>query len=115
MDERTASSGADLTVGGKPLSAREAAAAIGVSERTIRRAIDRGELTASKRGGALQVASTDLVRYRDLYFGQAHQPSHVLRLVPPLRPVAAAVGRVPAPLTTFIGREREVASLLDLL
>src|SRR5215207_4902645 len=34
-----------------PLSAREAAAALGVSERTVRRAIARGELPAARQSG----------------------------------------------------------------
>src|SRR4051812_36779439 len=115
MDERTASNISELTLKRRPLSAREAAAVLGVSERTIRRAIDRGELTASKRGGTLRVAARDLAQYRDRHPRQAHPPTRLLRLVPLSRRELPAAGWIPAPLTTFIGREREMAALLDLL
>lgn len=115
MDERTAESTSELTARRKPLSAREAAAALGVSERTIRRAIDRGDLTALKRGGTLQVAPNDLARYRAQRYGKDRASPHLLRLVPPSRREAVAERRAPAPLASFIGRERELASLRKLL
>ncbi|MCD6033218.1 MAG: Helix-turn-helix domain, partial [Thermomicrobiales bacterium] len=46
------------------LSAREAAEALGINERTIRRAIARGDLPAAKHGGAFRIAPADLARYR---------------------------------------------------
>src|SRR5215211_950959 len=46
------------------LKAREAAAALGVSERTIRRAIARGELRAAKQAGAFHIAPADLTAYQ---------------------------------------------------
>ncbi len=55
MDDKTADEKVDSDVSAAadrwPLSAREAAAFLGVSERTIRRAIARGELPAALRAG----------------------------------------------------------------
>ena len=53
--------------GGVPvtLSAREAARLLGVHERTIRRAIRDGELTATKQGGSFHIYAEDLERYRE--------------------------------------------------
>jgi excisionase family DNA binding protein len=45
-------------------SAREAALALGVSERTIRRAIQRGELAATKRAGIFHITPSALETYR---------------------------------------------------
>ena len=47
-----------------PLSAREAAAVLGVSERTVRRAIARGELAAEIHAGVYRIAPADLAHYR---------------------------------------------------
>jgi excisionase family DNA binding protein len=44
------------------LSTREAAIALGGNERTIRRAITRGELAAVKHGSAYRIAADDLMR-----------------------------------------------------
>jgi excisionase family DNA binding protein len=46
------------------LSAREAATQLGVSERTVRRAIQRGEIVASKRAGSFQITRRALEEYR---------------------------------------------------
>src|SRR5918995_372243 len=53
--------------GGVPagLSAREAARLLGVHERTIRRAIRDGELTATKQDGSFHITAEDLERYRE--------------------------------------------------
>jgi excisionase family DNA binding protein len=45
-----------------PLSAREAAVVLGVSERTVRRAIARGELSATLHAGVYRIAPDDLAR-----------------------------------------------------
>ncbi|MEA2510529.1 MAG: hypothetical protein QOJ59_16, partial [Thermomicrobiales bacterium] len=67
MDTRsvawTPDSGQDEGAAGG-LSASVAAAALGVSQRTIRRAIARGDLPASKHAGVYRIASADLARYR---------------------------------------------------
>src|SRR5688572_8271346 len=46
------------------LTAHEAATRLGLSERTVRRAIARGELRAVKRAGAFRIAPADLQRFR---------------------------------------------------
>jgi len=52
------------------LSAREAATALGVSERTVRRAIQRGELIATKHAGSFQITPAALDDYRRRETGQ---------------------------------------------
>jgi non-specific serine/threonine protein kinase len=47
-----------------PLSAREAATVLGVSERTVRRAIARGDLRATLHAGVYRIAPVDLAHYR---------------------------------------------------
>jgi excisionase family DNA binding protein len=46
------------------LSAREAATALGISERTVRRAIQRGELVATKHAGMFQITPRALDDFR---------------------------------------------------
>ena len=60
--DRTADNGQSMPP--NLLTAREAAVAIGVHERTIRRAIARGELSAIKRAGVFRIDRADLARYR---------------------------------------------------
>ena len=60
MDERTPDTGQDLTAPRRPVTARDAAAVLGVNERTVRRAINRGEFPASKRGGVFEILPGDL-------------------------------------------------------
>ncbi len=67
------------------LSATAAAAGLGVSQRTIRRAIARGELPATKHAGVYHIAPEDLARYEE------RRRSHVL---PQTRPRPA---RCPSP------------------
>jgi non-specific serine/threonine protein kinase len=89
-----------------PLSAREAAARLGLSDRTIRRAIACGELPAAKRAGVYRIAPADLARYR--------QRVPTLWLLPsPLR--ESAPGALPLPRNRLIGRERELAAVRNLL
>ena len=67
MDERATRTGhrtPDRTPAAAALSATAAAAALGVDERTIRRAIARGDLPATKRAGVYRIAPADLARYR---------------------------------------------------
>ena len=123
MEEQTADGTADSGVSGGPdtwpLTAREAAASLGVSERTIRRAIARGELRATKHAGVYQIAPDDLALYR-VRHGRA-APS-LLRpssgpptLIPlPKRPEETA-SVFPRPLTSLIGREDEIAAVRALL
>jgi excisionase family DNA binding protein len=114
MAERTANGGPDISARAEPLTARQAAVAVGLHERTIRRAIGRGELKATKQGSVFQIAPGDLARYRETARPRPHSRPRVPRLDPLVRePVAA--GRLPVWLTPLIGREREVATLQDLL
>jgi excisionase family DNA binding protein len=53
------------------LSAAEAARACGVSERTIRRWVAAGRLTADESGPTMRVAARDLAAWRDNMSGQA--------------------------------------------
>jgi len=96
------------------MSALEAAAALGLSERTIRRAIAQGHLNASKRGGVYRIAPDDLARYGTL----RHVPHHHHDPQPPVLLSGGAPTRafdVPRPLTPLLGRERELGELRERL
>jgi non-specific serine/threonine protein kinase len=101
------------------VSAREASLALGVSERTVRRAIARGELAAIKHGRAFRITPEALM----LYSTRRRAPAATGRFCEPaasslltvLPRQAARLDTLPAPLTRFIGREREVAAVADLL
>ena len=94
----------DLT-GGVPdtLSAREAARLLGVHERTVRRAIRGGELTATKQGGSFHIYTEELDRYRE----------HRAR--PLEREAGTRSHALPSSPTSFIGREADVAEVAALL
>ncbi|MDQ3694774.1 MAG: AAA family ATPase [Chloroflexota bacterium] len=134
MDERTTDWAPDSLLSGGPdtwpLTARAAAAAIGVNERTIRRAIARGELPATKEAGVYRITPADLSRYRargarSRPAGAGHAAASPRPLIgsipePPLwlvepRPEAGPPRGVPAALTSLIGRQREVAEVTALL
>ncbi|HEY7033291.1 MAG TPA: LuxR C-terminal-related transcriptional regulator [Thermomicrobiales bacterium] len=103
---------------GGVLSAREAAAALGVSERTIRRAILRGELPAIKRGGSFRISRSALERYAAFGDGPAPPSPRPLPPAPVVMPIARPMaGRppIPIPLTPLIGREDEIAALAALV
>jgi non-specific serine/threonine protein kinase len=87
-----------------PLSAQDAAAALGVSERTLRRAIARGVLAATKHGGVFRIAPADLARYRVGREGTVAVKTEL--------PAAAAsiAGALPTPLSSLVGRDGEVAA-----
>jgi len=88
-----------------PLSARDASRVAGVSERTIRRAIARGDLPATKHAGVYRIDREDLARYRSRVRGTDHA-------IPAPRPVGTALPSLPAPL---IGRKDERAAARGLL
>ena len=110
------------------LTAIEAAARLGVNERTIRRAIDRGELAAIKEGGAFRISLADLRRFGS---GRAENESMTSRpdgvsdqresdggSAPRLMLVGAdllTLPPLPAPLDNLIGRDDEVALLREVL
>jgi excisionase family DNA binding protein len=102
-----------------PLSAREAAAALGVSDRTVRRAIARGELPAALHAGVYRIAPDDLARYRAR--SRTGGASRARAILSPARLVAfpahldATALDLPHPTTPLIGRERELAVVRDLI
>jgi non-specific serine/threonine protein kinase len=117
-DERTPDTG-QAAGAGRFLSAREAAALLGVTERTVRRAIGRGELPATKRAGVYRIAPDDLAQYRTqrrVPIPPATSPSrNPPRLIPLPKRADETSPALPRPLTPLIGREREVAAVTDLL
>jgi excisionase family DNA binding protein len=96
---------------GHSLTAKEAARVAGVHERTIRRAIARGDLAATKRSRIFQIAPEALAQFQAQH-RHASPPPLLLRLVEPALGPAVAL---PTPLTPFLGREREVAAIAQLL
>jgi excisionase family DNA binding protein len=82
----------------QPLSAREAAELLGVSDRTIRRAILDGKLAATKVGRSFVIAPSEVERYRKA-------------------PAGVAADEAPAqhPPFELIGRERELSAVLEIL
>ncbi|HEY7031720.1 MAG TPA: LuxR C-terminal-related transcriptional regulator [Thermomicrobiales bacterium] len=101
------------------LSATAAAAVLGVSQRTIRRAIVRGDLAATKDAGVYRIAPADLADYaarrRSAGLPRARPRPDPPRLLPfPAREDTTASG-LPRPLTALIGRERELAAIHSLL
>jgi excisionase family DNA binding protein len=116
MSERTPDRLPDIAMSGAadtwPLSAREAAAVLGVHERTIRRAIARGQLPASKSGATFRIARDDLERYRT----RRRDPlplASTPRLISLRTP--AAVAEPPRPVSSLVGRESEIATVRALL
>ncbi|CAA9562570.1 MAG: hypothetical protein AVDCRST_MAG19-1945 [uncultured Thermomicrobiales bacterium] len=128
MGERTAERTPDTGqgAGAGQLTAREAAARLGVHERTVRRAIARGQLPAAKQAGAFRIAPHDLAGFRP--GGAASAPRSrprsgpitraTPRPAPPVRLSPAPLVQpppLPRPLTPLVGREREVALVHALL
>jgi excisionase family DNA binding protein len=95
------------------LSAREAAVALGVSERTVRRAIQRGEIIATKHAGSFQITPAAIEDFRRRETGQGVL-SHAAS---PDRPAAARdipVDRAAATDTSQVAGDA-VAVLRELL
>jgi excisionase family DNA binding protein len=112
------------------LTARAAAAHLGVDERTIRRAIARGDLRAVKQSGAFQISPADLDQYRtrrsrshgpatDNLDAHRHATTTQFGDRPLLNelssPPLAVQPSLPIPLTSLVGRESEIAVLVVLL
>jgi excisionase family DNA binding protein len=110
------------------LTALEAAARLGVSERTIRRAIARGELPASKHAGQFKISLDALDRFRsERVSTNAARDDRPHDELPPVRSIFSAprlviVGSellarppLPRPLDALIGRGQEIAEIRDLL
>ena len=109
------------------ISARAAAAALNVHERTIRRAISRGELPASKFAGTFRIQRTDLEAYRRTLAPSVSQSSQAAagRQARPRRsgatshrlvsPGSLALPPLPRTFTSFVGRTDLVRSVADVL
>jgi excisionase family DNA binding protein len=122
MDNRPETAGIALT-------AVEAAAYLGVHERTIRRAIARGDLTATKEGGQFRIAADALDEFQarhgdggawpgDRQTAGRAPPSPAIFSAPKLVIVGSELlsrPPLPRPLDTLVGREREVNELQGLL
>jgi excisionase family DNA binding protein len=118
-NERGGESAAPDKAVSDPLSTREAAKALGVHERTVRRASASGDLPAIKHGGVFRITYDALVAF------QARRPGSVTplrrhrRSVPrliPLRPLAPdRPAPLPHPLTPLLGRDQEIAAVIELL
>jgi excisionase family DNA binding protein len=94
-------------------TATEVADALGMSERTIRRAIERGDLRATKVGRSFCITPADLAAYRRDREASRHG-------IGPVRSdhisgVSAAAQPLPAAASALIGRSRETGLALDLL
>ena len=87
------------------VSAHEAARLLGVHERTVRRAIQRGEMTAAKQGRSFHIAPEALERYQQ-------QPA---RRAARRGQVRTRLHSLPTPFTRFVGRGRDVAAVVALL
>jgi excisionase family DNA binding protein len=114
VDVRAPEHRRDVRVSQHSLTAREAAAVLHLSERTIRRAIRRRELAATKWGGVFHIAPADLVRFREARRDETAPATPTVRILPSLRHESVGV-RVPMPLTPIIGRDREIAAIGSLL
>jgi excisionase family DNA binding protein len=94
------------------LSTREAAATIGRSERSIRRAIASGELACVKRGVAYRIPREALICYAET-LESPPSPRPLARIV--AFPGGTDVAPLPEPLSSFIGRSADLATVLALL
>jgi excisionase family DNA binding protein len=120
MNDRTAHRTADTgQAASDTFTAREAAVVVGVNERTIRRAIARGEVPAVKHSGVYRIASADLAHYRPHkrppILAQAKAHGTRLRLVPLPRLAPSRTASLPRSPGELIGRKREVATVRELL
>lgn len=96
-------------------STREAAAFLGVSTRTIRRAIKAGHVAAERQGRGFRISREALERYhQERVAGQALAPRPMLSLLP-FPDVVPPGPSLPAALTLFVGREGDIAALSALL
>jgi len=96
------------------LTAKEAAEALDVSLRSIRRAIAQGDLPATKLAGSYQIRPSDLDAYRSRLAerDEPRRPVATLRL---LQAPALLLPPLPVQFTSFIGRSDLVAALAEAL
>jgi excisionase family DNA binding protein len=95
---------------GPEMSTREAAHALGVSERTVRRAIARGALAAVKHGRGYLISREALARYA---VQRERPPAPWPRIV--ALPSPTALPSLPVPGSRFVGRDVDLATLFALL
>jgi excisionase family DNA binding protein len=95
------------------LPTREAAIALGRNVRTIRRAIERGELAATRTGSSYRIAVDDLMRYAARSDARASPRSPARLVAFPTLPTVSSV--LPQPLSSFIGRAADVAAVVALV
>jgi non-specific serine/threonine protein kinase len=112
-DERTADTGQSATTE-RVLTAHAAARELGVHERTVRRAIARGQLPAIKRAGVFRISRAALARYRAESTATPRQPPPAALVVLHQGPVDNPFD-VPRPRTPIFGREHEIRAVEDLL
>src|SRR5690349_7372016 len=123
MDERTPADigGPDAAEPGVPglsgpprpsaLSARAAAEALGVNERTIRRWIDQGQLAAVKIRGSYRIAPDEIERARLVILGEGFgQVIDVDQRTEPDKPGASDATGMPGPS----GHARAAAAAADI-
>lgn len=131
MEKRTADRTADTgqESAEAALTALEAAAELGVHERTIRRAIARGELAATKEGGLFRITAEALRHFQQQkqdgsaeHAGRERSASlssvRAMSRTPKLVLVGSEpAARIPLPvrLDPLIGREDDLAELRSLL
>lgn len=92
---------------------REAASALQCNVRTLRRAIERGELAAVKRGTVYYIAAHELMRFatRGMAPPAAGPPPRLLTFPePPTRSLS-----LPRRLSMFVGRSSDVAAVVARL
>ncbi|MFN8593230.1 MAG: LuxR C-terminal-related transcriptional regulator [Thermomicrobiales bacterium] len=93
------------------VSTREAAVALGMSERTVRRAIRDGKLAATKDGWSYRIDRAALEQFAPLLRPPA-APRPLARVVTfPGQDLAP----LPTPLSSFVGRDAEVAAVVAAL
>ncbi len=119
MDERAGDRTPDTGQQADALSAHAAAAILGVNERTIRRAIARGALPATKHAGVYQIDPDDLRHFQTKSrfptpLGAARRPEP-LRLVPVQLREYQTLTNLPQPRSPLIGREQKIADIRELL
>lgn len=95
------------------MSTREAAIVLGCDERTIRRAIARGDLAAAKQGSAYRIFPDELMRYAARGKPRLLPAPWPRLLTFPSSPHVAPL--LPQSLSSFIGRAADVASVASLL
>jgi excisionase family DNA binding protein len=100
----------------REVSTREAALILGRSERTIQRAIAKGEIAATRVGSAYRISPAELARCAG-----STPPAQPSPPTPPLASIVALPGAtarltsLPEPLSSFVGRDEELARVVSLL